>query len=145
MLQIKIIIALLSFIGIGSGIFYINKLIGDNAVLEASLASTTAAFGNYATNVESEVDAYAQAAQILSEKYQLARDERDAKIKRITKADFTKMATRHPDMLSRRINAGTQRMFDELEAASRGSRRAKDAATAEAGADDVNASELVSD
>jgi len=127
MLQIKLIAILLTVIGLGSAGYYIVKLIGDNAVLVATLDSTTQALSDYATTAESEIEAYSHAAQILSEKYQLARDERDEKIKRITQADLSSMVERHPDMLASRINAATRRVFSELEAITRSPETAGDA------------------
>jgi len=120
---------------LGGGGYYIKTLIASNAVLEATLESTAMAFGQYATKAESEIDAWSQSASLLSEKYQQSRDERDEKRKRISQADFTKMAERHPVMLADRINRATERMFGDLERITRSSRHPRTAESPTADAD----------
>ena len=124
-LAIKISLIIASLSGAAYIVWdYINTK-EKNAVLEASLESTTKAFANYAHDTETEIDAWSQSAQILSEKYQLSRDERDEQKKRISQTDFDSMARRHPEMLARRINAGTDRVFSELERITRSTRNPK--------------------
>lgn len=136
-LTIKIVLILVSLSGVVFAVWdYINTK-EKNAVLEASLESTTMAFANYATNVESEIDGWSQAAQLLSEKYQISRDERDEQTKRISQTDFETMARRHPDMLIHRINVGTERVFAELETITRNQKNATNADASKAGTDNV--------
>lgn len=124
-LVIKIVLILVSLSGAAFVVLdYINTK-EKNAVLEASLESTTAAFANYAHDAETEIDAWSQSAQLLSEKYQISRDERDEQKKRISQTDFEAMARRHPEMLARRINAGTERVFSNLERITRSARNSK--------------------
>lgn len=91
----------------------------ENAVAEKTVEATTVALQNYAFETEAEIEGWKEAATILSEKFQLADEVASDARKRITTADFEKMASRHPDMLARRINTGTTRVLNRLEAISR--------------------------
>lgn len=113
-LVIKIILSLVglgSILGIG---YWINSLIQERAVLEATLASTTKAFGEYATNVEAEVEGYRQSTIMLSNEYQKARDNRDDFFASIEERDLDKMAKRHPDNLMRILNGRTFRLLESI-------------------------------
>ena len=126
---IKILSVVIGLSVLGGGVFYIKTLVQNNAVLEATLESTTEAMADYAQNMESEVAGYQYAVTVLSKKYQSARDKRNEQIKTISKADIKKMALKHPGMLQRRINDANTRMLNELETITRFSETTRDAET----------------
>lgn len=86
----------------------------DNAVLEATLSSTTEAFGQYATNIEQEVYAYSEAVKVLGERDIAARIERDERFSTIENRNLTKMADRKPNVLVRILSSRTARLLDAL-------------------------------
>jgi hypothetical protein len=88
---------------------------------------TLVAMTTYVERAESEVEGYAAATAILSEKYQGARDERDEMQARLDGSDLAAMLKRHPAMVEHRINVGTQRLFDDFRVASSKPRAPEDA------------------
>ncbi|MCF6327557.1 MAG: hypothetical protein L3J21_09740 [Devosiaceae bacterium] len=92
---------------------YINTK-QSNAVLEATLSSTTQAMMDYATNAEEEITGYASAVKILGDRDGLARNERDEEFANIENRNLTKMAKRKPDMLARVLSRRTARLLGSL-------------------------------
>ncbi len=100
----------------GSAFFvwdYINTK-QNNAVLESSLASTTEAFGNYAYNVEQEIEGYSEAVRILGNRDIEERIKRDEQFAKIEGRDLNKMSQRKPNALNRILTGRTARMLDAL-------------------------------
>lgn len=93
--------AALAIIGSLYGNYY---LIGKVAVKDAVIARQVL-----------EVEGYTVALGIVSDKYQIADEVQSDEIKKVSRADFDKMAERHPDMLIRRVNSATAGMLDDLE------------------------------
>ena len=123
---------ILKFVGIallvGAAGFFIWDYINTKeelAVKDATLESTVNAFSEYATRTENEVEAYRQSTEILSGKYQAARDERDEEFKAIANRDLDKMAKRHPDLLKPILNDRLSRLLGNLKAASEATRNSE--------------------
>jgi hypothetical protein len=120
--MIKIIVVLALLGGLG---WFISDYIGtkqDNAVLDATLSSTTKAFGDYATNVESEVEAWRQNFLMVNQDYQNARDERDEDFASIENRDLNKIHKRRPEVLARILTGRTNRLLDDIGSSGRDSR-----------------------
>jgi len=108
MLKAILIAAGVAMTGLGG--WYVVSLIKHNAVLEATVERQGL-----------EVEGYSKALEIVSEKYQQADKVQSDEYKKLSGADFGKMAKSHPDMLERRINDTTSGMLESLESISRGS------------------------
>jgi len=106
---IKVILIAAGVAMAGLGGWYIVGLIGKNAVLEATVERQVL-----------EVEGYSKALEIVSEKYQIADEVQSNEYKKLSKADFDKMAKTHPDLLQSRINNATSGMLESLESISRG-------------------------
>jgi len=110
-------------IAVGVGIagftgWWVVGLIQDNAVLEATVEHQSL-----------EVEGYKAGLEIISAKYQIADKVQSDEFKKLSQADFDKMAKDHPDMLTKRINNGVSGMLNSLESISSGASSAAKTAT----------------
>lgn len=132
---IKIILALGALSGVAYFVMDYIDTKQEAAVTTATLESTVVAFGNYATDVESEVAGQAVALGALMQGYQEAGDEKARLENILAKHDLGELAKSRPGLVANRINDGTARMFSAIEKASRGSKGTGPPATPKAGAD----------
>lgn len=107
----------------------------DNAAKTQALVTVTTAYGEYATRVETEVDAWRTNFFDLSNKYQDERNIRNEKFANIEKRDIDKMLSKHPDLTINILNGRTDRMLKGLTGASSIKRNTEDAAASSTGAD----------
>lgn len=108
-LLIKVILIAVGIAGAGLGVSYVIGLIQDKALLEATVERQVL-----------EVEGYTTALEIVSEKYQIADKVQSDEYKKLSKADFDKMAKKHPEMLERRINNSVSGLLNSLESISSG-------------------------
>lgn len=94
-------------------------LTGKNGELEGALASTTAAFGEYAGNVEGEIEGYKVAQGALLSAYTENYDEKSRLENKLAKHDLGALAKSKPGLVGRRINSATVSLFKSTDNASR--------------------------
>lgn len=114
MLQIKIIIALVSVIGVISGGMYIKHLIGQNALLEASVAAHQQALTNYAHDVNSRIEDYTIQTTVLQEAFEYATLEEGEFNQEVDSHDYEQLALHKPSELESVLNAAIASMWDEV-------------------------------
>lgn len=134
---VAILIVMLTVVGL-----FLKDAVKTAATEKLAREQTLVAMTTYVERAESEVEGYAAATAILSEKYQGARDERDEMQARLGSADLATMLKRHPAMVEHRINNGTQRLFDDFRAASSKPRTPKDASPGASRTDQPGAGEM---
>lgn len=97
-----------------------GKLEQTNASLEAALDNQAQVMADYALDVQGQLEAYERANDYLIDNYQRAREEAERPNRALSEHDMEKLLREKPDLTIDRINAGTERLLMEVEAASRG-------------------------
>lgn len=118
-LAVKILLLVISLSALGGGIFYIKKLLQENAVLKATLESTTEAMANYASSVEAEINSYQKSLEVISSKYQEARTRKYNELKKLSALDLPKLLESDSSTFELNLNTAVKRMYGELEATTR--------------------------
>ena len=116
---VKILLLVISLSAFGGGIFYIKKLLQENAVLEATLESTTEAMANYASSVEAEINSYRESLEVISSKYQEARTRKYNELKKLSTLDLPQLLKEDSNAFEHNLNIAVKRVYGELEATTR--------------------------
>jgi len=132
-LAVKILLLVISLSALGGGIFYIKKLLQENAVLEATLESTTEAMANYASSVEAEINSYQESLQIISSKYQDARTRKYNELKKLSVLDLPKLLKSDSNTFELNLNTAVKRMYGELETSTRSPSNSKSSQSTKTG------------
>lgn len=122
------------FIMSGLG-WYVKHLIGENAVLEAVVGAERAAMVGFAKEVSADIEGYKVAMGVLLSSYQEADNEQERLEELLAEHDLGLLAKSKPNMVARRINRGTARMFNSIEIASGYTRNTGSTRTTKAGSD----------
>lgn len=118
---IVIILGVLGSAAYGAKYFYdttqntIRQLRENNVKLETANATNTATIN------QMQADAQLLQATIgeLNDNLQAAEEYKDSLIQKLQQHDLSRLSVRKPGLIERRINDGTAKVFDELEALSR--------------------------
>jgi len=133
--NIQIIIVVLTILGmVGGGVVWqqhtIESLTVERDEARINHENVVAGFTQYAQSVNDEIIEYQSKLTIIELEDQKAREKRDAETNKFSKHDFEQLVRDKPATLERLINAGTARMFNEIQAASSG-RKFSDVASGE--------------
>ena len=109
-----LIIAIVILTGaLAAGGKYLSNVLEEKGAAESALQASSDALARAAF----ETADYIEVVEALSESYQKARAERDKRTSDVMQADFSKMSD---DDLESSVNLASQRMWDDLRAASIG-------------------------
>lgn len=116
-----IVLGVLGSVAYGAKYFYdttqntIRQLRENNVKLESANATNTATINRM------QVDAQSLQVTIgeLNSNLQAAEEYKDSLIQKLQRHDLSRLSTLKPGLIERRINDGTAKVFDELEALSR--------------------------
>lgn len=110
--QIKLILAIISVAGAAFGGYTIYSLIGDNAVLRASVEARDKAMISYADNVNATIEEYTIQNSVLQEAFEYAALDAREYEQKVDSHDYEEMAKRHPVLLKRALDNGFNELFD---------------------------------
>lgn len=128
-LQIKGLILTISLLVICGGVWYIKYLIGKNAVLEASLESTTSVLRDYALDVEENHQLQIELNDALQKQFNTARAESNELKKRLAENDIQTLLNDDPVGTELSINDSTLQLLFDLSEATGNPARTENSAT----------------
>ena len=117
-LVIKILMSLLGAGMIAGAGFYIVGLIGDKAVLEATLEAERAAMVSFAGTVTDDINGYKEALGAVMDSYTENDNEKSRLENKLANHDLEYLAKKKPGLISKRITDATNSMFGAIEDAS---------------------------
>lgn len=109
MLQVKAILAIVSLVGLGSGIAYISHLMKENASLEAQKAGLVSSI----VDANERINDYAIQTDVLQEAFKHAALSEGEFNQKVDKHDYEKLARRKPEKLESVLNNHISGMWDD--------------------------------